>query len=1196
MRNRVRVFFLFFITLSSLTFAQTTLSKYKTSLSPIPQNISVQNKPGHLIQAFSLKDSVYVVDVDLTEKIDIIIQFKDEAMFMKMKRGIRNKADVQSYNALQTQLDNDLNRFYASAHKALNTDLPSISKKCAYFKVFNGAAYSVPRAILSDIASLGYVQKIYMDKTVKASVDDNIHLIGADSVWEKYSDQGDSVVVGVIDTGIDYTHPALGGGFGKGFKVIGGYDFFNNDSDPMDDNNHGTHVAGIIAGNSETFKGVAPHALLLGYKVLDGAGNGLFSTILQGIEAVADPNNDNNYDDKADVVNMSLGGTGDSNDALSTAVNNCVELGITFCIAAGNEGNPYSIGSPGAAESAITVGASDNNDKLAEFSSLGPNAGNFSIKPEILAPGVNINSSIPGNQFAVYSGTSMASPHVAGVCALLKHLHKDWTPEMIKSAIMTSAKDLALNPMQQGAGRIDAVKAISENTFVLPSKINFGIDYDSATIFAATDSVVVMNKSLAVKNYAIRIDGSVNGLTVSPAVNSISVNPNETVKIIFNLNVNNSILQKPDINLKSYSGKVYLTCQDDTLIFPWSLARSSYIIINYDKPIYFSYLFDSSNVYVHIPLVSFAPYTYKTLLPKGQYNCFTAFAANDTIHGGNERISCVMHSNININGYANLNISSNEAINKITFNGTDENGRLLRELDNSYYFFALGNDDPQSTIPLYYTVYMLPSSYTIKTSNIDKSIGIKTCQFQMSLNAEHKIRTLQFPILNGISSDINLVNTPDKYITQNINLDLPNSAYYNRTYFNPVCCFNSDLYLTFRIANEYVSTKKWSGILYTTKDQNSSNCFDASITAINYFDLSIYNLSTKLLVGINDSVAIIPITDDSTYSLWASPNHASLSFGNGAIAPHMLFSHSTYNKFLLRPSLFGQLSEDISSLLYESTAQLSGLRNGFSFNGLLSELCNTNIPFNDNYSLSAHVNGYNVDNISGKAELKYNFVVGQFPSGPYCPPSINAIRLLDKDNTVRSRYDINEQGKLQISMEKPANLNVFIKKSTSKTWDTLKLSAPHNYYKTVLYDADISPYLLKDSAAYDLKIRVNAADTAHCTEWTLYPAFIVGNYVTGVEADSIKTAAAPKQFCLYSNYPNPFNPSTTIKYDIPRQALVQLKVYNVLGKEIATLVNKEQLAGTYSVKFDALNLASGIYFYTIKAGNYTTSKKMLLLK
>src|SRR5205807_1043759 len=173
--------------------------------------------------------------------------------------------------------------------------------------------------------------------------------------------QGQGVKVAVVDSGIDYLHPDLGGCIGPGCKVIGGYNFLNPGAPPLDVFGHGTHVAGIIAANG-MINGVAPGASLLAYVVCNSQGQCQTSDIISGIhQAVTDG---------AQVINMSLGGPGDANDPLSQATDNAFAAGVIVAVAAGNAGPRMdTIGSPGAAVDAITVGAFDHTtNTMANFS------------------------------------------------------------------------------------------------------------------------------------------------------------------------------------------------------------------------------------------------------------------------------------------------------------------------------------------------------------------------------------------------------------------------------------------------------------------------------------------------------------------------------------------------------------------------------------------------------------------------------------------------------------------------------------------------------------------------------------------------------------------------------------------------------------------------------------------------------------
>lgn len=360
-----------------------------------------------------------------------------------------------------------------------------IEKK--FSKVFNGASIrDISEKEISALKSYNY--KIYPNYEVKATLAESVPLINANDVWQindagNNKITGQNISIGIIDTGVDYKHSDLGGCFGLNCKVVGGYDFVNNDSNPMDDNGHGTHVAATAAGNG-ALKGVAPAAKIYAYKVMNAGGSGYTDWIIAGIEQSADPNNDNDFSDHLDVINLSLGGYGDPDDPMSQAIDNVSNLGVVAAVAAGNSG-PLSqtIGSPGTARMAITVAASDKNDVLASFSSRGPVVwnGKSIVKPDITAPGVNICAAEWGNAWAdsrcidtkhvAISGTSMATPHIAGVAALVKQLYPDWSPRQIKYALRNSAININAGVLSQGAGRVDVLKTIQEINFPLIAEL-----------------------------------------------------------------------------------------------------------------------------------------------------------------------------------------------------------------------------------------------------------------------------------------------------------------------------------------------------------------------------------------------------------------------------------------------------------------------------------------------------------------------------------------------------------------------------------------------------------------------------------------------------------------------------------------------------------------------------------------------------
>ena len=252
--------------------------------------------------------------------------------------------------------------------------------------------------------------------------------------------KGDGISVCVVDTGIDKTHPDLKNNIigGRNFVVIKGA--INPDS-WNDDNGHGSHVAGTIAAedNSIGAIGVAPKAKLYGVKVLNQRGSGYLSDVADGITECVRAG--------SKVINMSLGSNGDPSldSPMKTAILNAQAAGVVVVVAAGNEGQDIKNTIPAGYPSVIAVAATDSSDQFASWSNFGLDSVN-----DVSAPGVSIYSTWKGGQYNTISGTSMASPHVAGVVAL--HLSAQ------SSALKTI--DLGFSISEQGLGLIDALGSV----------------------------------------------------------------------------------------------------------------------------------------------------------------------------------------------------------------------------------------------------------------------------------------------------------------------------------------------------------------------------------------------------------------------------------------------------------------------------------------------------------------------------------------------------------------------------------------------------------------------------------------------------------------------------------------------------------------------------------------------------------------
>lgn len=562
-----------------------------------------------------------------------------------------------------------------------------------YTETFNGVALTIPYNKITEIENVAsvkaiyndgeaYLERVYAEKTIHS---DEVNTL-RDSLGNLIT--GKNIVVGVVDTGIDYTNPELGGSKFPNSKVIGGYDFADNDGDPMDEEGHGTHVAGIIAGSNY---GVAPEAKLRIYKVFRKTDSTTStSLIVKGIDQAVK--------DKVNIINVSIGttdGQASGNDPESISVRNAVNSGVVFVAAAGNKGvrsdlEAYPISSPSSVLEAISVGASDDgltgvvsvsgkdmygqypaesplfsegsygivycgigeksdfqgkdvkgkialiergkiyfgdkdlnakaqgavgvivynnvsgmpkvqlvsqadpNQKdfipflfvsysdgmilrdfasstvtvsnkyglglIADFTSAGPTS-DFYLKPDIIAPGTDIESTYLGGETLRMSGTSMASPVVAGACALLVQAKPNLTPLEIKALLMNTAEILIspssqrpYPPYIQGAGRVSLLTAVNSSVIIKTPSIIFGNGEKSKTFSVSVKNFSSSNKTLSVSfSFA-----SSDTLSVT-SQSSVSVSSNSEVTFNITLRASDSTIESYGfVYLKDYNTNVHI--------------------------------------------------------------------------------------------------------------------------------------------------------------------------------------------------------------------------------------------------------------------------------------------------------------------------------------------------------------------------------------------------------------------------------------------------------------------------------------------------------------------------------------------------------------------------------------------------------------------------------------------------------------
>ncbi len=352
-----------------------------------------------------------------------------------------------------------------------------------FSRISSISANVTPNGLEEILSGCQHINRIYLNSEVKALLNVAVPSANAKHVVRGGKElTGNGVKIAIIDTGI-YQHPDLGD------RITEFVDFVNNEQEAYDDNGHGTHCAGCAASASPEYTGPASAANLVGVKVLDKLGSGSLETVMRGVEWCIQYNENNT--DKIDIISMSLGSTAqnygtDDRDPMVQIVESAWNAGIVVCVAAGNEGpNGGTIASPGVSNEVITVGALDDrdtvertDDTVAEFSSRGPTLYGLE-KPDLLAPGVNIvslrspNSYLDklqksrrvGNDYTVLSGTSMATPICAGICALFKEKDPNLSPKQIKEMLIKGTdlwNDEAHNNNIYGAGYINAENSIPQ--------------------------------------------------------------------------------------------------------------------------------------------------------------------------------------------------------------------------------------------------------------------------------------------------------------------------------------------------------------------------------------------------------------------------------------------------------------------------------------------------------------------------------------------------------------------------------------------------------------------------------------------------------------------------------------------------------------------------------------------------------------
>lgn len=661
---------LILLLLNNLVFAQSQLLNKQSQVDSI--SIEVFKGDSILTRAkISSKPNVYNINHDDR----YIVEFKSSPINIKELRKSKVPYAKQPVDVDHDRFSKDLTYIVNQNSKKTGLGKNQITKE---FRIAINAVLleNADSIVIERIKKLPYVKKVYRDNKCKIVDDASNEVIHASETWNSLGLTGEGVVIAIIDTGIDSSHVELSG------KVVGGYDFVNNDNDPFDDHGHGTHCAGISAANGPTLKGVAPDAKLMAVKVLNAGGSGYSSWVIAGIEYAVDPDGDPLTDDGADVISMSLGFFGGTpDDPQSIAVNNAYKNGVLCVVAAGNNGNEYfNVSSPGCADDALTVGAIENTGSIAYFSSFGPSVETYSVKPEVVAPGVNIRSTIPNNQYESMSGTSMATPHVAGAAALLLQQNPSLTPEMLKSLLVNSAKKNDVSDIwAYGNGCIDVFKAAQQKSIVAPGIINFGLVDNSLDTWNSSSSIKLFNQLNSSNNYTFEIEHSLPaGVNLSLSTTNLSLSAKDSTSLFINISVDKDVPFSSK-KLPSYEGVVKVYSNVDTVLVPFTFIKGQIFQINYDFVPQFVLIHNNDDI---TKLIYPSSNSVPVLLPNDIYDIITYYSE---VYFLNEGIDNSINSIVNI--------SVRDAKNIVKFQGKDPHGKGVPTSDISNTVFMNKNSN-----------------------------------------------------------------------------------------------------------------------------------------------------------------------------------------------------------------------------------------------------------------------------------------------------------------------------------------------------------------------------------------------------------------------------------------------------------------------------------------------------------------------
>ncbi len=972
------------------------------------------------------------------------------------------------------------------------------------------------------------------------SVEQGLKIINADKLWA-LGIKGQGRLIMGVDTGVMQLHPALGHKW-RGNTVPASQAWFDpaGTTTPNDCDGHGTHTMGTMVGYSPTTGdtvGVAIEAQWIAAKTICTSPH--TSNSVAAFQWSLNPDgNVNTITDMPDAISNSWYDpdvTDECTGIYKTTLNALEAAGIAVVFSAGNNGpgastitKPKNINTDETnvfcvanIQGALYVGG--NNDPIASSSSRGPSAcggtGSLLIKPEVSAPGTSVRSSYNGGGYSSLSGTSMASPHVAGAVALLKSYVPTLTGKQIKLALYNTAKDLgtAGEDNNYGKGLIDVYAAfltLGLPDTVAPAQItNLASSQSTSNGLSLTWTVPTDTSPSGVTGYDIRYSTStINDTIAFNNAAQITFNgvpspagSTETVSL-------NNLVPNTTYYFRVKSRDIWGNWSAMSNASQGSTLAAPVMVVSPDS---ISHQLQSAQVVTDSVIIRNLSASASTL----NYN---VQLLNNTFPGG-MKIS-LQPGKLNIDNHK-------DPVKTDGINNREPGGQSIEGFGGPDAFGYKWIDNDEANGPQYVwndisatgtelTTWTPTGTYNAKDEGYAGPVQIG---FPFKFYGETK--TQIFVSSNGVL----LFAAPASNIFTNAQIPAAGAP---NDYISP---FWDDL--------DGVS----SGNVYYKQDPGK-----LTIQYTNWHKYSnLGSLTFQVVLYSNGRIMIYYNTMTGTL------NSATVGVENSAGTVGLQMA---YNANYVKNNLAIKIASDPEWL---STNNFSGTLSQNNYASVVLEFRSEDYPAG-NYSMDLKVTG----------------------NDPAVPAKIIPIKmtiegLIPVELTSFTVNSARDQVVLNWSTATETNNKGFVVERKSETEDWSRVGFING--KGTTTEKSFYSYTDKNLKAGNYSYRLKQED--------------LDGKITVTRAVETEVGM-PEEFALYQNYPNPFNPSTMISYQLAGNVKVSLKVFDVLGNLVAELLNAEQPAGYYSVEFDAAQykLSSGVYYYSLTAGNFSSTKKLVITK